>query len=93
MARFVSGDEARTTIRKWGNSMGVRLPRAVLNRARLAEGTTVKIEQTPKGILLTPTKKPKGKRKYTLRELCKGMTPTKSHPEFDWGGAVGLEVI
>jgi antitoxin component of MazEF toxin-antitoxin module len=52
----------------------------------------VKLEQTPRGILLTPEKKPKTKRKYTLRQLCAGMTPAKSHPEFDWGGPAGSEV-
>src|SRR5271157_5075558 len=68
MSGISAGDEVKTQIRRWGNSMGVRLPRAVLTKAHLAEGTTVKIEQTSKGILLTPTKQPKAKRKYTLRQ-------------------------
>ena len=86
-------DHVTTKVRRWGNSMGVRLPRTVLKKAHLTEGATVEIEQTAKGILLTPARKPKTKRKYTLRQLCKGMTPAKSHPEFKWGGPVGSELI
>jgi antitoxin MazE len=83
----------RTRICRWGNSTGVRLPRAMLAKARLAEGTTVKVQATSRGILLSPDKTPRPKRKYTLRQLCKGMTPAKSHPEFAWGAPVGSEVI
>jgi antitoxin MazE len=82
-----------TKLRPWGNSLGVRIPRRILRRAMIAEGSTLKIEQTARGILLSPAKKTKRKRQYTLRELCEGMTPAKSRPEFDWGGSVGSEVI
>ncbi len=93
MRRILKDEDASTKLRRWGNSMGVRLPRAMLKKAHLAEGATLKIEQTSKGILLTPARKLKTKRKYTLRALCKGMTPEKSGPEFDWGGPVGSEII
>jgi antitoxin MazE len=83
---------AITKIRRWGNSMGVRLPKGMLKRAKLGEGTKVKIEQTARGILLSVPEKPRRKRKYTLRQLCAGMTPVKSQREVDWGGPVGSEI-
>ncbi len=91
-ASFVS-DMPTTRIRRWGNSMGVRLPRAALAKARLVEGETVTIKPTAKGLLLSPAKPARRKRKYTLRQLCKGMTPARSHPEFPWGPPIGSEVI
>lgn len=82
-----------TRIRRWGNSMGVRLPRSALAKAHLAEGETLNIKHTPAGLLLSRAKTPARKRRFTLRELCKGMTPAKSGPEFPWGPPVGDEVI
>jgi len=31
--------------------------------------------------------------RYTLKELCAGLTAAKNHPEVDWGGPVGTERI
>jgi antitoxin MazE len=93
MPHVLDNDMPTTRIRRWGNSMGVRLPRAALAKARLAEGETVAIRPTTKGLLLIPAKAPQRRRKYSLRQLCKGMTPDKSHPEFPWGPPVGSEII
>ncbi len=93
MPASTSNQLPKTRIRRWGNSIAVRLPRTILAKAHLAEGATVKIQSTTKGILLIAQTSAKPKRKYTLRQLCKGMTPAKSHPEFEWGGPVGAELI
>ena len=93
MSRVAAADVPTTRIRRWGNSMGVRLPRAALAKAKWAEGEALAIKLTAGGLLLSPVKQPRRRRKYTLRELCKGMTPAKSHPEFSWGTPVGDEVI
>ncbi|HUO07508.1 MAG TPA: hypothetical protein VM008_04345 [Phycisphaerae bacterium] len=50
-----------------------------------AKSATSRVKQI-KGIALARARTSKTKRKYTLRQLCIGMTPAKSHPEFDWGG-------
>jgi antitoxin MazE len=40
-----------------GNSKGVRLPKAVLEEARLSRGDTVKLEARGRAILITPKRK------------------------------------
>jgi antitoxin component of MazEF toxin-antitoxin module len=33
-----------TTVKKWGNSMGIRLPKSVVQAVQLAEGATATVE-------------------------------------------------
>ena len=43
-----------TTIRAIGNSAGTTIPKAMLERYRLAEGDRVHLVETDDGILITP---------------------------------------
>jgi putative addiction module antidote len=43
-----------TTIRAIGNSAGTTIPKAMLERYRLAEGDRVHLVETDEGILITP---------------------------------------
>jgi antitoxin component of MazEF toxin-antitoxin module len=38
-------------------------------------------------------KKRKSKKKETLKDLLKNITPKNSHPLYDWGKDVGKEII
>ena len=79
-------------IAKWGNSLGVRLPGAVLADTALAAGSTVEITAEGGELRLKPVKPTKRKR-YTLDDLLKGVTPETVHPELDYGPDLGREVI
>jgi antitoxin MazE len=62
-------------IAKWGNSLGVRVPRDVAARAGLTEGARVDIEAADDGrIIIT-----RSRRRFTLEELLAGMTPEREH--------------
>jgi antitoxin MazE len=75
-------------ITKWGNSLGLRVPRDVAARAGLAEGARVDIEGFEDGrIVVTPSR-----RRFTIEELVAGMTPKNEHPLED-DGPVGDELI
>jgi len=43
-----------TTIRAIGNSAGTTIPKAMLERYRMAEGDRVHLVETDEGILITP---------------------------------------
>jgi antitoxin MazE len=77
------------TVRKWGNSLAVRIPAALAEKLEVSSGTPVEITAKNGSIIITPRKRPK----YTLRELLKGCKPGKFHGELDWGPDVGREVI
>jgi antitoxin MazE len=66
----------KSRIRKWGNSLGVRVPREIAARAGLDEGARVDIEGFADGrIVITPSR-----RRLTLDELLAGMTPRAGAP-------------
>lgn len=77
---------------KWGNSLGVRIPGAVLADTKLMVGSTVEITAEGGELRLKPVKVPRRKR-YTLDELLKGVTPENVHPEMDYGPDVGREIM
>ncbi len=70
----------------WGNSLGIRLPQAIVQQVELHEGALVNISTENNKIILTPARP-----KYTLDELLKDITPQMQHDELDWGEPVGEE--
>lgn len=61
---------ATTTVGKWGNSMGVRIPQEFLESVHLALGAKVEVQLIPgQGILLKPAAKRKRKSNRELRLL------------------------
>lgn len=74
------------TIRKWGNSLGVRIPKSVAAAAGIGEGAQVEIAARQGKVILNPVEVP------SLAELLSQMKPD-SRPELvDWGKPVGKEV-
>lgn len=78
-----------TTIQKWGNTLGLRIPKAVAEKVNLTDGTEVELD-TSGGVL---TVRPKRRRKYSLAGLlakAKGRSP---HRDLVRGSPRGRELI
>jgi len=83
-----------TTLQAWGNSQGVRLPKALLSALDLKAGATVEIELSPKkdAIVVKPATAPSGVRgRHRIEDLVAAMPKDYKAAEFDWG-ASGREV-
>ena len=78
----------KTQLAKWGNSLAVRLPRRVVESARLREGDPLSLSVGKDGAVVMRPRR----RVYRLQELLSGITPKNRHEETDWGGAVGKEI-
>ena len=65
----------RIQISKWGNSLGLRVPKDIAARAGLTEGARVDIEATEDGRVVIS----RARRRFTLQELLAGMTPEREH--------------
>ncbi len=76
-----------TTIHKWGNSLAVRLPKAVANKLALREGSRVEVREDTAGIVIQPT--PQARR--SLTELVRMIRRDNLHTETVWGRARGTE--
>jgi antitoxin MazE len=75
-----------TRLMKWGNSQGVRLPKAVLEAMRLKSGDRVTVAVKNGNIVISPARG-----KYSLKELLDGITARNLHGEIATGAAVGRE--
>jgi antitoxin MazE len=77
----------KTTVRKCGNSAGVRIPSAVLRAARLDLDEVVDVREEAGRIVIEPVRQ----RTYDLTELLKAITPKNQHESVDFGAPVGDE--
>jgi antitoxin MazE len=75
-------------VAKWGNSLGVRVPRDIAARAGLTEGVRVDIEAADDGRIIIS----RSRRRFALEELLVGMTPEREHVLED-DGPQGAELI
>ena len=78
----------KTQMVKWGNSLAVRIPKPVVEEARLKEGDSLEIEAAEGRVeLRRATKIP------TLAQLVSQITPENRYAEISVGTEVGKEVV
>ena len=77
----------QTKIQKWGNSLGLRIPKAFAVEAHVTEGSTVDLSVENGGLLIRPHRA----RKYVLSELLRRVNPRNVHGEVATGAPVGRE--
>jgi antitoxin MazE len=73
---------------KWGNSLAVRIPKAIAEEACMREGDSILIEAGERGIHLLPAEKIP-----TLEELVAQITPRNRYRATDWGEERGKEKV
>jgi antitoxin MazE len=76
-------------VRKWGNSLAVRIPAAMASQLKVTAGTAVDIQLRNGTMVIKPKRRPK----YSLREMLKQTRPEHLHPWIDFGPDVGREVL
>ncbi len=74
-------------VRKWGNSLAVRIPTAYAKETHLEPGATVNMTVADGRIVIDPRARPA----YTLDDLLKGVTRRNLHGQVDTGSATGKE--
>ena len=76
------------TIQKWGNSLALRIPRAVAKQIHVQEGDPVTLRVSAAGLTVKPAPK-----RLSLDALLAQVTPENLHPATEWGADVGREVL
>jgi len=87
---FVEVIDMEAILRKWGNSLGLRIPAGLLAELGLSENATVDLRVQDGNLIVAPGQS-KRKWKYALEDLLSGVTEDNIHPETDWGRPVGEE--
>ncbi len=75
-------------LHRWGNSVGLRVPKPMLTRLGLEAGSRVELEVDGDRLVVVPVKKPR----MSMAELLEGFTPGEGPGEMDWGQPAGREV-
>ncbi|MEE9219893.1 MAG: AbrB/MazE/SpoVT family DNA-binding domain-containing protein [Acidobacteriota bacterium] len=76
-----------TKLQKWGNSLGLRIPRSFAAEAQVEAGSTVDISVENGGFVIRPVRR----RKYALNDLIKGIRSRNVHREVTTGEPIGRE--
>ncbi len=78
----------QVSVAKWGNSLGVRVPKDIAARVGLRVGARVEITAEDNRVIIA-VERPV----YQLEDLLGGLTPEAMHEAFHWGPDVGDEVV
>jgi len=78
----------RVRLWKWGNSLGLRVPKSLARQIGVAAGQTVSV--TAEGDRLVVRAAPA---RWTLEDMLVGMTPKAMSEAFDWGADQGREEV
>ncbi len=78
-----------TKVQKWGNSQGLRLPKALLAEAAIVVGDAVDVAVKDGALVITPVRRVRGG--HDLRELVKRIPSRYEAEELRWGPPVGRE--
>ncbi len=76
-----------TKIQKWGNSLGLRIPKSFASQASVQAGSTVDIAIEGGGLVVRPVRRPR----YSLEELLRQVNARNRHDEVSTGDPVGRE--
>jgi antitoxin MazE len=76
-------------MRKWGNSIGVRIPAGILTELNLSAEKKVDVRAEAGRIIIEPIIDSQ----ETLEQLLGQITPDNVHSEIDFGESVGKELL
>jgi antitoxin MazE len=80
----------RTTVEKWGGSIGLRLSSELLADAHIEVGDEVEVALRDGALVVTPRRI---RSRASLRELVRRIPTDYTAGEYDWGQPTGHEVF
>lgn len=78
----------RLTVKKWGNSLAIRIPKEIASLSSIHINTSIEVEVGDKFLILRPVEE----HKPSLFELIEKITPLNLHREISSGESQGNEI-
>jgi antitoxin MazE len=75
-----------TVVRRWGNGLGIKIPKVYYEKNDIRDGSLVELELLDDIILI------KSRHKPTLEELLSGVNDDNIHKEVSFGKPEGIEI-
>ena len=79
----------QTRVQKWGNSLGVRIPRGLAEQIGLGAGTEVSLSAKDGDLIVKPAQPTR----LSLDVLLAGVTAENLYSSVDTGEPVGAEIV
>jgi antitoxin MazE len=77
----------QTKIQKWGNSLGLRIPKSFAEQAGVQAGSDVDLSVEDGELIVRPMRLPR----YDLKDLLRAVTAKNVHRVVETGDPVGRE--
>jgi antitoxin MazE len=77
----------QTKIQKWGNSLGLRIPKSFAEQVGVEAGSDVDLSVEDGELVVRPRRSPR----YQLKELLQAVAAKNVHEEIETGTCVGRE--
>jgi len=81
------GDKMVTTIQKWGNSQGIRIPKLLLDMVKWSENEQIAIKAENGKLVIE-----KAEDRKNIKELFEDYDGEYEEIDVDWGNPVGDEI-
>lgn len=78
----------QTKIQKWGNSLGLRIPKSFAEEVGVEAGSSVDLSVRDGDLVVSAARR----RAYRLSDLLEGITADNLHDEVETGGPIGREL-
>ena len=78
----------QTRIQRWGNSLGLRIPRSFAQEVGVGAGSEVDLSVVGGDLVIRPSRR----RTYRLKDLLRRVTAKNLHDEVDTGRPLGKEI-
>ena len=75
-------------VRKWGNSLAIRIPKDIARLSNISQDTKVEVEIVDGKLILKPVEE----KRLTLDELLADITAETIHQEITTGSPTGNEI-
>jgi len=75
----------KTTVKRWGNSLAIRIPKAVSEELSINEKTELEMVTKDGMLILEPS------HRYRLKDMLNEITDENLHGEIDTGTRTGIE--
>jgi len=77
----------QTKVQRWGNSLGLRIPKSFAAQAGVEAGSEVDLSVEDGELIVRPKRLPR----YELKDLLRGVTAKNVHNGVETGDRVGRE--
>jgi antitoxin MazE len=77
----------KTKVVKWGNSLGLRIPKSFAEEVQVSEGSIVDLSMDDGQLVIRVATQPA----YSLEDLLREITEENLHSEIDMGEPLGSE--